>query len=217
MGFWRDLIFGRENQERAEPTQNEPTQIEPPVSDVLLQALMNNEVITREKALTLPAVSGAVDLICNCIASMPVKLYKYRDGKVEEQFKDTRVKLLNGDTSDTLDAFQLKKAMVEDYLLGKGGYCYIAKSLNEVVGLYYVELQSENTSVIFVQSGHGGDREDHNKHGKRNYDPGDNLDENIQNFFCFSINLHGKTLLILYQGYPERHKPLFRFPNRLYF
>ena len=134
MGFWRDLIFGRDTQERAEPTQ-----IEPHVSDVLLQALMNSETITREKALTLPAVSGAVDLICNCIASMPVKLYKYRDGKVEEQSKDTRVKFLNGDTSDTLDAFQLKKAMVEDYLLGKGGYCYIAKSRNEVTGLYYVE------------------------------------------------------------------------------
>ena len=29
--------------------------ITPPVNDVLLQALLNNEVITREKALTLPA------------------------------------------------------------------------------------------------------------------------------------------------------------------
>ena len=114
-------------------------QITPPVSDVLLQALMNNEVITREKALTLPAVSGAVDFICNCIASMPVKLYKVKDDKVEEQKKDTRVRLLNGDTGDTLDGFQLKKAMVADYLLGKGGYCYIRRHRNEVTGLFYVE------------------------------------------------------------------------------
>ena len=62
---------------------------------------------------------------------MPVKLYKVRDGKVEELEKDSRVKLLNGDTGDTLDAFQMKKAMVEDYLLGKGGYCYIQKKRNE--------------------------------------------------------------------------------------
>ena len=55
------------------------------------------------------------------IAAMPVKLYKHKQGRVEEQENDTRVKLLNGDTGDTLDAFQLMKAMVEDYLMGKGG------------------------------------------------------------------------------------------------
>lgn len=109
------------------------------VDDVLLQALLNGETITREKALTLPAVSGAVDFISNSVASMPVKLYKYKDGKVEEVEKDSRVKLLNGDTGDTLDAFQMKKAMVTDYLLGKGGYCYIRRNRNEVTGLFYVE------------------------------------------------------------------------------
>lgn len=119
-------------------TRETPT-VEPPVSDVLLSAILNGEVITREKALTLPAVSGAVDMISNCIASMPVKLFKYKDGKVEEQSKDPRVKMLNGDTGDTLDGFQLKKAMVEDYLMGKGGYCYIGKMRNDVTGLYYVQ------------------------------------------------------------------------------
>lgn len=116
-----------------------PEEITPPVSDVLLQALLNGETITREKALTLPAVSGAVDLISNAVACMPVKLYKCKQGKVEEQEDDPRVKLLNGDTGDTLDAFQLKKAMVEDYLLGKGGYCFIRRRRNEVTGLFYVE------------------------------------------------------------------------------
>lgn len=117
----------------------QPEIITPPVNDVLLQALLNNEVITREKALTLPAVSGAVDFIGNMIASMPVKLFRYHNGKVEEQLHDNRVKLLNGDTGDTLDAFQLKKAMVSDYLLGQGGYCFIQRRRNEVVSLRYVE------------------------------------------------------------------------------
>ena len=111
----------------------------PEIDDVLLQALLNGEAITREKAMTLPAVAGAVDFISNMIASMPVKLYKYKQGKVEEVEGDTRVALLNGDTGDTLDAFQLKKAMVEDYLLDKGGYAYIRKNMNEVTGLFYVE------------------------------------------------------------------------------
>lgn len=119
-------------------TREDPP-ITPPVNDVLLQALLNSETITREKALTLPAVSGAVDFICNSVASMPVKLYKYKQGKVEEQENDTRVKILNGDTGDTLDAFQMKKALVEDYLLGKGGYAYIQRSRNEVTALKYVQ------------------------------------------------------------------------------
>ena len=116
-----------------------PPTIEPQVSDVLLRALLNGETITREKALTLPSVSGAVDFICNSVACMPVKLYKYKQGKVTEVETDPRTRLLNGDTGDTLDAFQMKKAMVEDYLLGKGGYAYIQKSRNDVTGIYYVE------------------------------------------------------------------------------
>jgi HK97 family phage portal protein len=132
MGFF-DFFRKRDESSKDLPV------VEPPVSDVLLRALLNNEAITREKALTLPAVSGAVDLIGNMIAAMPVKLYKHKQGRVEEQENDTRVKLLNGDTGDTLDAFQLKKAMVEDYLMGKGGYCYIQRRRNEVVALRYVE------------------------------------------------------------------------------
>ena len=116
-------------------TRAEP---EPIVSDVLLKALLNNEPITREHALSLPAVSGAVDFVSNCIACMPVRLYKDKGGTVEEQ-KDNRTKLLNCDTGDTLDAFQLKKAMVIDYLMGCGGYCYIERRRNEVVSLRYVE------------------------------------------------------------------------------
>lgn len=118
---------------------SENAQITPPIDDVLLQAILNGETITREKAMTLPSVAGAVDFISNMIASTPVKLYKYKQGKVESLSNDQRVKLLNGDTGDTLDAFQFKKAMVEDYLLGKGGYAYIRKKRNEFTGLFYVE------------------------------------------------------------------------------
>lgn len=121
---------------RAGPEQEKP---EPEIDDVLLRALLDNETITREKAMTLPAVSGAVDFIANSVACMPVRLYKAENGRVEEIEGDARTRLLNGDTGDTLDAFQMKKAMVEDYLLGKGGYAYIRRSRNEVTGLFYVE------------------------------------------------------------------------------
>lgn len=122
------------------PESNQTTEPSTQVAtDVLLQALLNNETITREQALTLPAVSGAVSLIASMIASMPIKLYKYKQGKVEAVEDDPRIKLLNGDTGDTLDGWQLKSALVEDYLMDKGGYCYISRNRNDVTGLYYVQ------------------------------------------------------------------------------
>lgn len=108
------------------------------VNDVLLKAILNGQAIKREDALTLPAVSGAVDFISGTIASMPIKLYKYKGDHVEEAHGDKRVQLLNGDTGDTLDAFQMRKALVEDYLLGKGGYCYIERERNDVKALKYI-------------------------------------------------------------------------------
>lgn len=108
-------------------------------SDVLLTTLLRGDKITREQVLNIPAVEGNIDFISNAIASMPVKLYKRKAGKVEEVYNDSRVKLLNCDTGDTLDAFQFKKAIIEDYFLSTGGYAYIEKHRNEVTGLYYIE------------------------------------------------------------------------------
>lgn len=133
----RDNIGSQQTQNTNQNSNSTETIAMP--NDLLLQALINNEEITRENALTIPTVSGAVDFISNTIASMPIKLYKYKQDKVEEIKNDTRTKLLNGDTGDTLDAFQMKKAMVEDYLLGKGGYAYIRRNRNDVTGLFYVK------------------------------------------------------------------------------
>lgn len=131
-------LFNRSKRD-AEPV------VDPQVSDVLLRALLTGEPITRQKAMTLPAVSAAVDFITSTVACMPVRLYKRTKGVVEEVENDSRVRMLNGDTGDTLDGYQLKKAMVEDYLLGKGGYCYIQRSRNDVTGLYYVA--TDNVSI----------------------------------------------------------------------
>ena len=135
--FWkREDETGTSSQTQTETTTDTTTQVD----DVLLRALMQGEPITREQAMTVPAVSSAVDFISNTIASMPIKLYKYveNSGTVKSLDNDTRVKLLNGDTSDTLDAFQMKKNMVRDYLMGRGGFAYIRKNRNEVTGLFQV-------------------------------------------------------------------------------
>ncbi|MEE1006948.1 MAG: phage portal protein [Acutalibacteraceae bacterium] len=128
-------LFDRlRKKERAEPLSPESN-----VDDVLLRALLKGEQIDREKAMTVPAVSGAVDLIAGMIASMPVKLYKRNGKNIEEITDDPRTQMLNGDTQDTLNGYELKKNMVEDYLMGRGGYCYIDRARNDVRGLYYVD------------------------------------------------------------------------------
>ena len=110
--------------------------------DLLLRALLQGQKVDRTTALSMPVVSACVDLICNTFAMIPFKLYRetIKDGKrATEEVTDRRVKLINEETTDTLDGFQFKKAICEDYLLGKGGYAYIKKIGNEFVGLFYVE------------------------------------------------------------------------------
>lgn len=109
------------------------------IDDPILRALFNNETITREKAMSIPAVSSNVDLLSSMVACMPIKLYQDKGDKVEELKDDYRLKLLNDETKDTLDSFQWKKALVTDYLMSKGGYSFIKWTRNIITGLYYVE------------------------------------------------------------------------------
>lgn len=126
------------------------------VSDVILKALLAGEEIDREKVLMIPAVSSAVGLICDSFAMIPFRLYKKttKEGKKQTtEVEDDRVNIINYDTGDTLDGFQFKKAIAEDYLLGKGGYAYINKRKNSFIGLNYVQenkvLFERNTDAIF--------------------------------------------------------------------
>lgn len=125
--------------------------------DPLLKVIINNNKIDRQDALEIPAISSCVELICNTFAMIPFKLYQESNvnGKKEtkEVSEDNRVKLINDDTTDMLDGFQFKKAICEDYLLGKGGYAYIKKNKNQFIGLFYVENNSvsilTNSDPIF--------------------------------------------------------------------
>jgi len=130
--------------EKRETVLDTPTEV---VSDVLLKAMLLGETIDKDKALSIPAVSSAVDRISNLIAMLPISLYQEEstdDGKkkVKEVFNDIRIKLLNQDTGDTLDAFQLKKAIVRDYLINKGSYIYIEKDKNNFKSIRYVDPDS---------------------------------------------------------------------------
>ena len=118
------------------------------VSDVLLSALLAGETISREKAMNIPAVASAVDMISSAVASMPVRLFKYKDDHVVEVKDDERVAMLNGDTHDTLDGLQMKKACVIDYLLDGNGYIFIKRDGNDCSGLYYVDDRFIAISIL---------------------------------------------------------------------
>lgn len=109
------------------------------VDNALLQALVGKDTVTKEMALNIPIIAGATELISNTVASLPIKLYIEREGKVEEVLGDKRIKLLNDETGDTLDSFQMKKALVEDYLLNGNGYIYVNKEKGEFKSLHYIE------------------------------------------------------------------------------
>jgi HK97 family phage portal protein len=131
MGFWKQM-FGFEKRETLE--------------DILISSGLLTKSIERDQAMNIPALSACVDLISDTVAAIPIKLYKEQDGKVTE-IDDDRVKLLNDDTKDTLDGFQFKKALVEDYLLDGAGYSYINRERNNVKSLHFVKHEAVSINM----------------------------------------------------------------------
>lgn len=128
-------------------------EITPEVDTALLQALLGRTTITKKEALNIPSVKSCIQFIADTVSMLPIKLYKDNNGKAEEVKDDVRVGLLNDDTKDTLDAVQFWRAIITDYFLGKGGYAYINRHLNNVISLHYVDESYistiKNTDPIF--------------------------------------------------------------------
>ena len=128
----------RAAEERAD--QNADVETETPEGR-LLRAALTGDVPSRDMAMNIAAVAGCVNLIADTVAMVPFKLYRI-DGEsiqLEEVADDNRVRLINVDPGDTLDASQLKRAITTDYFLDRGGYVFIEKSGNYVKSLRYVE------------------------------------------------------------------------------
>ena len=113
--------------------------------DLLLAAGLIDDNISRMEALNIPTLAGCVELISSLVASVPIKLFKEDNGKVEEIKDDIRIKLLNEETGDTLTSYEMKKALVIDYLLMGNGYIYINKERGNIRSLHYVK--ESNVSI----------------------------------------------------------------------
>ena len=103
-------------------------------------------VLTREAALSIPTVSACINKIGETVSRLPVKLYRKDADEVTEIFDDPRLKLLNGDTGDTLSTVDMWKAAVEDYYLGSGAWIYIHTSGGITKSLHYVD--STKVSIL---------------------------------------------------------------------
>lgn len=103
--------------------------------------------------MEIPSVAGAIGEIARTVANIPIKLYKKDESRVEEVKGDRRVYMLNEETGDTMDANQMKQALVHDYYLGNGGFVYVDWDGIEVNSLRYVYSEyvsiAPNSDVIF--------------------------------------------------------------------
>lgn len=94
--------------------------------------------ITADIAMQIPAIARCVDMIAGAVAMLPIKMYQKTDKGVEEITDDNRIKILNGDTGDTLTADAMRYAWVKDYLLTGSAYAYIKRKYGVPVSLHYI-------------------------------------------------------------------------------
>lgn len=116
--------------------------------DALLRASLSDDYMTKDQAMNVPAFAACVNKIAETVSTIPIRLYNLVDGKLEEVKDDIRPRLLNDDTGDALDGVQFKRALVRDYLTGKGGYAFINREGILIRSLHYIK-ESE-ISFIFA-------------------------------------------------------------------
>lgn len=136
-----DLRFWKKKEERS-ILEQEGTGL----TDLLLAAGLIQDNISRIEALNIPTLAGCVELVSSLVASIPIKLFKEENGEVKEIKDDIRVRLLNEETGDMLTSYEMKKALVIDYLLMGNGYIYINKEKGKIVSLHYVK--ENDVSII---------------------------------------------------------------------
>lgn len=138
------------------PFKIEKRDSEVSTEETLLTAISDEVNITKDNLLNIPAVAGAIELISNTFAMIPIKLYRRTKDSNEYVKDDIRNTLLNEETGDLLTSFEMKVAMCRDYLINGNAYAYIKKKGGAFDGLYYVDEANvsimEGVDPIFKES-----------------------------------------------------------------
>lgn len=134
---WVKSLFGYEVRE--EQVLNENSFIDTADDiDLNLPSYDATTRVTRQQALSVPAVASALFLISGIIAGIPVRMYKREGNTIAEILDDARIKLLNIETNSILGAYETKQAMINDLIMEGACYCYIGKNGNSAESLQYL-------------------------------------------------------------------------------
>ena len=105
----------------------------------LEQFFGGNTALTVEIAMQVPAVARCVGLVADAAAMIPVKLYVRKEGgEIEEIKDDPRLRFLNGDTGDTMNADNMRRMWVRDYLLTGSAFSYIESYYGKPAKIKYI-------------------------------------------------------------------------------
>lgn len=105
----------------------------------LEQMISGNTELTVSVAMQVPAVAYCVELIAGAAAMLPVKLYvRKADGEIKEIADDARIKMLNSETGDTMNADNMRRVWVRDYLLTGSAFGYIERFYGKPARIKYI-------------------------------------------------------------------------------
>ena len=134
---WVKSLFGYEVREEQALNENSFIDTADDI-DLNLPSYDATTRVTRQQALSVPAVASALFLISGIIAGIPVRMYKREGNTIAEILDDERIKLLNIETNSILGAYETKQAMINDLILEGACYCYIGKHGNSAESLQYL-------------------------------------------------------------------------------
>lgn len=118
--------------------------------------------IDEDTAMKIGALYQGIGIIGDTISSLPMYLYREKDGFHEVFYDDPRSKVMSDMANETLSAFNLKKALLKDLILRGNAYAKIEKTGDNVFlrylpvsvvtpkkdnSGYYFEVQSYSTDV----------------------------------------------------------------------
>lgn len=134
---WVKSLFGYEVREEQALNENSFIDTADDI-DLNLPSYDATTRVTRQQALSVPAVASALFLISGIIAGIPVRMYKREGNTIAEILDDARIKLLNIETNSILGAYETKQAMINDLIMEGACYCYIGKHGNSAESLQYL-------------------------------------------------------------------------------
>ncbi|MDR1240281.1 MAG: phage portal protein [Oscillospiraceae bacterium] len=133
LNFFKSNFF-KQNNESNNKQNNKIENKAIPVDSSFSSFFSGLGAIDISKAMNIPAFASSINQICESVAMIPIKLYRFEETKkgkfTKEVTDDDRTTLLNDDTGDTLSGAEFKRAMVRDYLVFGNAYAFINKARN---------------------------------------------------------------------------------------